>query len=308
MPAMPRAGRGPGVARVPEVPALTLVREARLADLLPSGGSDRHEASGVLATGDSFYVVFDNSRDVAVIGRSLTPDGGNHTVMTAPGAHEGFEDIARDPVTGHLYLLVEAAPRRRLFMARVEEYDEQWQYVSGGWLDFPLSGGNKGIEGLTCVRRDGVTFLLGLCEGNRCRSGAAGRRPGGGRIQVFRRGSRHWRHTATIRLPGTLWFEDYSGLSVADERIALVSQQSSALWVGRLTPSTWEVADEGTCCRFPRDARGRTVYCTVEGVSWLGDDQLVTVSDRVKIRTQDRRCQATHQSVHVFALPSPDRP
>ena len=65
-----------------------------------------------------------------------------------------------------------------------------------------------------------------------------GTRPGGGRIQVFRGGSAGgWVHTGTIRLPRTLDFEDYSGIAAAGDRLAVVSQASSALWVGRLAPA-----------------------------------------------------------------------
>jgi hypothetical protein len=148
-----------------------------------------------------------------------------------------------------------------------------------------------------------VAYLLGLCEGNRCLGGVEGRRPGGGRIQVFRRGRRHWKHVGTIELPGGLWFTDYSSLSVAGDRIAVVSQESSALWVGRFTPATWELADGGRVCAFPRDPAGEILYCTVEGVSWLGDGQVVVVSDKAKVDTQPRRCRGKEQSLHVFALP-----
>ena len=37
-----------------------------------------------------------------------------------------------------------------------------------------------------------------------------------------------------IRLPETVLFEDYSGIAVAGDRIAVISQASSALWLGRL--------------------------------------------------------------------------
>jgi hypothetical protein len=154
------------------------------------------------------------------------------------------------------------------------------------------------------VSAGGPDLLLGLCEGNRYRDGEAGRRPGGGRIQVFERGRRHWDHAATIRLPAGLPFEDFSSLAVAGDRLAVLSQASSALWVGRLHPSSWEAADDGAVWGFPADPDGRTVYCNVEGVSWLSDDRVVVVSDRAKRDgRQDRRCRAKDQSIHVFTIP-----
>ena len=193
-------------------------------------------------------------------------------------------------------------------MAEVQEYDAYFRYLRSAWLDFPLDRPNKGLEGLTCVRRDGQTYLLALCEGNRCRGGAAGRRPGGGRIQVFTEAGPRggWVHMGTIRLPQTLVFEDYSGIAVAGDRLAVVSQASSALWVGRLRGGRHvTVVDEGTVFRFPTDSRGRTVYRTVEGVSWLGDDRVVVVSDKVKPGSGERPGRAKDQSIHIFALPTP---
>jgi hypothetical protein len=153
------------------------------------------------------------------------------------------------------------------------------------------------------VRRDGELYLLGLCEGNHCRRGAAGRRPGGGRIHVFAKGENNWKHVDTIRLPASLWFEDFSSLAINRDRLCVVSQESSALWLGTLAPSAWQVADDGEAFAFPTDADDRTVYCNVEGVAWLSGDQLIVVSDRAKPGEQDSRCRAKDQSVHVFTIP-----
>src|SRR5205823_4724083 len=168
------------------------------------------------------------------------------------------------------HLLVEALPRRSgVFMAQARTYDEDFRQVASRWLDFPLDRTNKGLEGLACVHRDGQTYLLGLCEGNRCKGGAEGRRPGGGRMQLFVEGRRAWEHTGTLRLPKAVRFEDYSSLAVTDDRVAVVSQASSAVWVGRLHASRWEFVDDGSTYRFPTDHRGRHVYGNVEGVAWI---------------------------------------
>ena len=182
---------------------LVLAREAKLASLLPDAGG-RLEASGVLAGGGRCYVIFDNAPDIARIPATLAPADGPDLIRQPRGRRDGFEDIAHDPATGRFYVLVEARARGQGFMAEVQEYDERLGYLGRAWLQFPLDSLNKGLEGLTCARRHGRPFLLGLCEGNRCRDGAEGRRPGGGRVQVFERGRRHWDRVATIRLPATL--------------------------------------------------------------------------------------------------------
>jgi hypothetical protein len=153
------------------------------------------------------------------------------------------------------------------------------------------------------VHRDGVPYLLALCEGNRDRAGPAGRRPGGGRIPVFRRGRTNWKHQSTIRLPDTLEFEDYSGLSIEGDRIAVVSQESSALWLGSLVPGTWELAGAGRTYLFPRDDRGGIVYGTVEGICWLPAGGFVAVSDRAKADGSSPGDAGKGQSLHIFAVP-----
>jgi len=287
-------------------PQLQLVREAAVRDLLPAGAPKRLEASGVVVVDARFYVIFDNVREVAVINADLDRIDENRLVPTGLEDRAAYEDIARDPATGHLYLLIESAPRRGGYMARVEEYDAQLRFLWAGWLELPLPEPNKGIEGLDCVDRDGVTYLLGLCEGNRNRGGGAGRRPGGGRVEVFRRGRRNWKRHATIKLPKTLPFTDYSAISVSGDRLAVVSQESSALWLGSLVPSTWQLAGPGRTYLFPRDKRGDIAYCTVEGVCWRTPEEFVMVSDRPKPDVHNPRCHAKGESLHLFALPRED--
>jgi len=291
------------------VPQLHLVAEAPVRDLLPEGGSPRGEASGVLALGDQLLVIFDDSTVIGVIGTDLARVDGNRTVRPDPviaaGRHagRGYEDIARDAVTGHLYLLVEAIRRGDRFQARLEELDADYRRLAQGWLDFPLEAENKGMEGLTFAHRDGQAYLLALCEGNRCRGGNAGERPGGGRVQLFRPGQHPYPRAGTIKLPPQLWFIDYSSLAMRGDRIAVLSQRSSALWVGAFTPGTWDLADAGATYEFPRDPDGHIVYGTVEGVSWLDDGHVVVVSDRAD--RSEPRWRTKHRSVHIFSIPPP---
>jgi hypothetical protein len=288
-------------------PVLRLLREGKVADLLAgaAGGASRFEASGVLAYDGWLWVIFDNAPHVARIDPALVGGDPRATLIHRPGKAVGYEDIAHDAADGRFFLLVEAVRRPSGgYLAQVHECDGALRPLASRWLDFPLDRPNKGLEGLSCVRRDGRTHLLGMCEGNRCRGGEAGRRPGGGRVHVFTEAPGRWERQHTIRLPETLRFVDYSSISVSGDRVAVVSQESSALWVGRFAPSSWDLLDDGTTYAFPPDPRGRTVYGTVEGVSWLADDEVVVVSDRAK-PTQPSRLRTKDESVHVFALPAP---
>ena len=225
----------------PPAVQLRLEHEAKLVDLvepLDGAAGRRLEASGVLAKDDGFYVIFDNLPDIVRLGPGLIAGAPENRVFTQERREAtGFEDIAYDPGSDRFFALIEALPvRSGTYRAKVHQYDGSLRYLRSDWLDFPLADANKGLEGLTCLRRNGRTCLLAMCEGNRCRGGSAGRRPGGGRIQVFTEAGPRggWVHTGTIRLPRTLEFEDYSGISLVGDRLAVVSQASSALWVGRL--------------------------------------------------------------------------
>ena len=286
---------------------LELRREAKVADLLGALADERFEASGVVALGEELYVIFDNTSQIGRFDAALDPAVARNELIAQSRARDtDYEDIAHDTTSGRFFILIEALPRGSQLLAKVREFDHGFDYVASAWLDFPLPGHNKGLEGLTCVRREDRLYLLGLCEGNRCERGADGRRPGGGRIQVFAEvdASHDWQHVDTIKLPQSLWFEDYASLAIRADRLCVVSQASSALWLGRLSPSAWAVQDDGVAFRFPTDAHGDAVYCNVEGVSWLSDDDVVVVSDKAKPGKHADRCRAKEQSVHVFAIPA----
>jgi hypothetical protein len=285
---------------------LHILHEAKVQDLLANVASDlpRFEASGVVAIDRMLWVIFDNSPMIARIHPTLSP-GHPETQVFYPTGDLGYEDIAFDHVDGRYYVLVEAVPTGAGYSARVREFAGDFAPLRVRSLDFSLPSPNKGMEGLTCVRRNGRVHLLAMCEGNNCLAGRAGRRPGGGRVHVFVEDGNRWRRIETIRLPASLPFTDYSSVSVRGERIAVVSQESSALWVGWLSSSTWDVADDGAIYMFPRTQRGRIRYANVEGVSWLDDQRLAVVSDHAK-RGQPNRTRATDQSIHIVALPPTD--
>lgn len=237
----------------------------------------------------------------------LAVSGVHRLIELAGGRGSGYEDLAHDPASGRLFVLIESLPEGPPYRACVEEYDGHYRLVTSKALDFLLEQPNKGIEGLSCVRRGGRIHLLGLCEGNRCRSGEEGRTPGGGRVQVFTEGPDQWDRVATIRLPTSVRFRDFAGIAVAGDRIAVLSQESSALWVGRLDSAEWSVVDDGTVYEFPRDDDDRPRYGHVEGVSWMAPDQIVVVSDRAK--GGERHGNPRHdESIAVFTIPAPGAP
>ena len=283
---------------------LRLVRECKLDELIPPPRAGAVlESSGVVARGRDCFVVFDNVRRVARIDRDLVPGSGRHAWMGRAKASEGYEDIAYSPHTKRFYLLVEAEKHPDgTYKAVIEECDEQFVHRRRGWVDFPFEKRKRGLEGLSALRWRGCDYLLALCEANRCRAGRKGRKPGGGRIQVLQKKGAGWHPVAQIKLPRRVKFEDYSGLAVRDDRIAVISQQTSQLWLGTLRRSDWTISGRGRLYEFPRGKKGKLQYCTVEGVSWLSANTFVMVSDLSK-RGYAPRCGRKDQSVHVFRLP-----
>jgi hypothetical protein len=284
--------------------SMVLVAERKLADFIsPPTRDGVLEASGVVAKGADYYVIFDNIRQIARIHRSLEPGSTRHSWFGPRREGDGYEDIAYSRHTRRFYLLIEAEKHPDgSYKALVDECDESAQYQRRRWVDFAFEKRNTGFEGLSAVRWRGRDYLLALCEGNRCRAGRAGRKPGGGRIHLLERSGPRWKPVARVKLPKTVKFEDYSAVALRGRRIAVLSQRSSRLWIGTLRFGDWSIADKGKMYEFPRTKKGHIKYQTLEGLCWLTDRSFVCVSDLSK-GGYKKRCRKTDQSIHVFKLP-----
>jgi hypothetical protein len=97
-------------------------------------------------------------------------------------------------------------------------------------------------------------------------------------------------------------FEDYSAVALRGNRIAVISQQTSRLWIGKLRRADWTIRGAGRIYDFPRRGSGKPRYCTLEGLCWLSDTRFVLVSDLAKPGYVGR-CRRTDQSIHIFRLP-----
>jgi hypothetical protein len=288
------------------IPTLKLVREAKICDLMASGQpTTRYEASGVLVKDGHYFVVFDDRTEIGRFADDLQP-GGTNGLFGIAHADCGYEGITYNPAKHRFYLLVESRKHARgWYQAVIVEYDDEFKYRKERPVDFRFKSGNKGFEAVAHVRRDGQDYLLALCEGNRCKCGSKGRKPGGGRVQVFEKKRKRWAHSGTIELPAGLPFVDYSGMSIDHGRVAIVSQVNSMLWVGQFHEAGWAWRDAGQLYEFPRSEGGRIRYGNIEGVGWISRTRVVTVSDRRKKRNQpDKGLSEKDQSVHVFDIPA----
>ena len=342
---------------------LKTIHDAPVASLLTYDelkGERKFEASDVIHLGDYFYAICDSSWAVLRIHESqplrseLNQHVGSPTMGYAEG-ESGFEGILYDPTASGLYVVRESVDisgdlvddARRLqglpavtddpsyhavvmeiVLPPPDEDGADYAVVEACPSEFLFDGDSKGFEGAASLRgADGVLYLLGLCEGNDCVSGDAGKTPGGGKVVVMKRedaggptGGCYWKTVTTLDLPIDS-FMDYSALALHKETqtVAITSQENAQVWVGTLAggadgdfdPATAAFADGpggSVVYDFPRDANCGLQYCNVEGLAWVegggvGTPQvLVAVSDKMK-KDQPFTCLGKDQSFHLFGIP-----
>lgn len=188
------------------------------------------------------------------------------------------------------------------YQPEIFEYDESLAYFAHRPIDFTFASENKGFEAVAYIRRQKRDYVVALCEGNRCQGGKAGKKPGGGRVQVFELKERLWSHVGTIKLPKSVKFTDYSAMAIDADRVAVVSQENAMLWIGVFEERQWDWRDQGSTYMFPRREDGEILYGNVEGVSWISQNRIVAVSDRMK-DSQAAHIADKDQSIHIFEIP-----
>lgn len=269
---------------------LTLLREKSFSDLV---GSGEYEASGVVLQDGMLRVVFDNSTRVASVDVTLASAALGAGDQSA-SQYEGVT-LATQPAK-RTYVVTEGSAGGRSSILTI---DERGKVVATEPTDVEFVGVDKGLEGIAWL--DDVQRLLVLCEANSCGSGDV--RPGHGVVRSLRHERGSWVTEATLALPELAAFADYSDLALLAEgdarwRIAVVSQESSALWLGTLTTKPLRIADAGVVYGFPTAGK-KTQYCSLEGVTFLNAKTIALVSDRAKKSDDCTKAEA----IHVFAIP-----
>lgn len=278
---------------------LNVVNEKKLHELLGNKSKEKkHESSGVLFANNSFYIVFDNHSRIARIDADL------HKAKLLGTATKGigYEGITYDSVNNKFYLIEESNDNNGALNARINITNNKFSLEKKKWLKYNFQKNNKGFEGITTLVKNNNIYILALCEGNDCDAGSASKIHGAGRIKVFEKKRKKWEYVASIRLPRTLEFIDYSGIDINnDNMLAITSQESSAIFVAGLDLKNWKVFEDGVVYRFPKDVNGNIIYCNIEGVAWIATDQLVTVSDAKK-GYQQEQCKEKEQSIHIVSM------
>lgn len=274
---------------------LHLDREVKISQLLHISGVTDYEASGVHFQNGYLYVVFD---DMTKIGR-VSPDLTSGSYMSGGSSSQNsqYEGITYDSNnTEHFYVITESSSQ-----GRVIQYDSAASGSSATTqtTDVTFSSSNTGFEGVAWLRRNGNDYLLGLCEGQSCTSTIGGSLPGA--IKVLAQSGTSWVTEATLYLPSSANFADFSDIALLPQqdgtfKVAVTSQESKRLWIGTLSATSWSFLDSGTVYAFPSSS-----YCNIEGVTFLSATQLAMVSDMTTDTTSP--CNDKDEMVHVFSLP-----
>lgn len=276
---------------VPPLPALRLLRETKISKIVPLT-AEHFEASGLTSRDGRLYVVFDNMTNVALV----APDLSSATTSTGLVQPSAWEGITYHPAATGFRVIQESPPQ-------VAELDADAAYVTSVPVTVTFPTVNKGFEGAALVTVGGAERLLALCEGNLCTDNATD--TGHGQMMVLARQGASWTAESTIALPPAADFIDYSDIALQDNgdgtyRMALLSQESSMLWIGTLETSPLRAAGPGVVYEFPKNVAGAVMYCTLEGVTFLSATELAFVSDKSDATTL---CNTKDESIHVFALP-----
>ena len=279
---------------------LIVQSEAKLAKLLQGQSeNDKHEASGVLFLDNNIFVVFDNYSLIARINIEVN----KAKLLGENKKGVGYEGITYDNINDRFYLIEESLDNKGLLNARLRSVNKDFDLDFKKWLKYNFQSDNKGFEGLTVVAKNDETYVLALCEGNDCDSGEISKIHGAGRIKVFETKGKKWKYIASIKLPPSIQFKDYSGIDINEKNIlAITSQESSAVWTGELNVDKWRIEDLGHVYEFPKDKNGNKIYCNIEGVSWIENDRLVVVSDARKQKDQPKECLEKDQSIHIISI------
>jgi hypothetical protein len=271
--------------------------ESKVYKLLSGYNSkDDFEASSVYVQGNYFYVVFDNRYPIGKFLNTLPVNSSANSLLSSGSGSSNFEGITYDNYgTPHWYVVEECVKKNNAWYPRIREYTDTMAYQSSQWTDygFDANNNNKAFEGITYVRRNGNDYLLSIVEGT-------------GVIAVMQQSGNAWIKIAEFHLPVT--FSDYSDITIFGDKLAVCSQEDALLWVGHLSTTDWNTTGTWTVYDFPKGSDGGVVgagtcclYANVEGVSFIDDSTIVTVTDKAS-SNQASYQSYKDQSVQVFRL------
>lgn len=146
------------------------------------------------------------------------------------------------------------------------------------------------------VGTDGDFYIAGLCEGNHC-SESRKNDAGHGEVVLMKKtvasnNTCSWETVKRISIPKSAYFRDYSDIEVSSSgKVAITTQEDSAMWMGTLTGINDGILDPENLAfnesdykvfDFPKSNECLTIYCNVEGITFINDEMVMAVSDKMK--------------------------
>jgi hypothetical protein len=320
-----------------------ILGEQKYAGLLQNPhNATKFEASDVALVDGYYYVIYDSLWTIGRMAMNFPFYSSENQLLTTPGhpvlEESSFEGITYDPQNQRLYLVQESLQSTEfLGLEEIDTYrativdvalpattgasSQEFEEGAACKTELSFTGDSKGLEGVAGIMLNGTFKLLGLCEGNFCSNDHGVKDdPGNGVVVLMTKsdinGSCVWSTEKRISIPRSAYFEDYSAISLAKNgKVAITSQENSAVWVGRFDTAALEFVPDGVdeegdpvnrVYNFPRDNQCEMIYCNIEGVTWLdeGANTLVTTSDKMKSKgKQPSRCWSKDQAIQMIQLP-----
>eukprot|EP00557_Chaetoceros_sp_GSL56_P001582 CAMPEP_0176500304 /NCGR_PEP_ID=MMETSP0200_2-20121128/13454_1 /TAXON_ID=947934 /ORGANISM="Chaetoceros sp., Strain GSL56" /LENGTH=613 /DNA_ID=CAMNT_0017898911 /DNA_START=1723 /DNA_END=3561 /DNA_ORIENTATION=- len=290
-----------------EMPFAALFKDTR--------GEKKFEASSIFNLNGTYYAVCDNSWAISKFDSDLAPFSDKNLMIGEPNREaedSGYEAIfilqntvyvvresVKHPngvVTSNSTLPSSSTLNNMTYHAIIEELEihgNEYDIINQCSCEYEFEGDSKGFEGAFGLEGvDGELYILGLCEGNYCSESRKSEK-GNGKIVLMKKKDCLWQTLRVIDVPSTAYFTDYSDISIRPNgKVAITTQEDSAVWIGQLTgiqngkllnPDT--VSFDATVHEvyyFPKSNTCQTIYCNVEGITFINDDMLMAVSDQMK--------------------------
>jgi len=295
-------------------------------------GEKKFEASSLIKVNDAYYSICDNSWAISKFDASLTPFSTSNVQIGDPDREtedSGYEAlvhhnntffVVRESVE-HMNTISDSSSYHAIIEELVITDDGlDYQIIDQCKCEYEFEGDSKGFEGaFGMLGLDGEFYMIGLCEGNHC---SEGRKfdAGNGRLILMKKNAANvnddciWKTVKKIDIPESANFRDYSDIEVTSTgKVIVTTQEDSAFWIGQLNGINDGVldpdgivfdADEYKIYEFPKSNECFPVYCNVEGVTFINDQMIMAVSDKMKSKgKQPFWCLEKDQSIHAFVLP-----
>ena len=273
------------------------IREIKIRSLMPAINSSKIEASGVYYNNGNYYIIFDNLHKIAIIKQDFSIINSNQWLGKERAKRKsGFEGITYNPLTNKYLVVQESEKFQNKIIPVIHEFTHDFETSDSYDIDFLLKNENKGAEGITFFKIKNESYILLLFEKPNTLNQSTNEV---GNILVLKKKNGYYEEFAYLSLPKNVNFDDFSDIAWNGSKIAVLSQESSSLWVGELTEElTWKNA--GNTYYFPK-REGEYLYCNLEGISWINETTIVLVSDTSK-KKQPSICKEKSEMIHLWKI------